>query len=504
MTAFDTLMTATGMSKQAGGRANDAETAAIVQEIFDDGTGAKLTAEQFAEEVRKRYAKKYNGKKPNISKTASTLLTIPSVGYPGVGQEGSIADAAANVLSSVFGKKDVSAPITGRFDLDHTGQVDRVINSVVNKADKSGFDPSSIGKNLPNIQAEDASLSDRVFGGLKDSMGSPKAPSPWWQPELSDRPEDPSLLQQAADWLGKKHENVLGTGMNIPNWAILASILGAGGLATLGINKLVSNDNDNEKPEEEDMNNQLTEQQLKTAAVLNFLQKQAQAKAMRAQDPTEGPAIPQRPTLNQKSSLERLLEITRTRGLQNQDFGQHGMSSVKSAGTVEQAKDPDEKGQLEKRPDLTPGSSLQKLLQIVQSNKLKKSAANHVVGPNEGKLQDVENNWAKFGPAYDLTRGFLDEDQLQAIQRQAFEKGLGPQDIYQQKDQLTGKPEPIAAANNEVEKREQEYHKAYGTLSPFHRSPNATAQPPVQKPTVNSPGWLRAAMNTIKRGRGIR
>lgn len=105
--------------------------------------------------------------------------------------------------------------------------------------------------------------------------------------------------------------------------------------------------------------------------VTGQLRKQAQAKAMRAQDPTEGPQIAQRPTLNQKSSLQRLLEITRTRGLQNQDFGQHGMSSVKSAGTVEQAKDPDEKGTMEKRPTLTPGSSLQKLLQIVRSNKMK-------------------------------------------------------------------------------------------------------------------------------------
>lgn len=119
-------------------------------------------------------------------------------------------------------------------------------------------------------------------------------------------------LQQGKDWLGADTNLA---GHNIPNWLLAGggSLLGLGGL--YGLKQLLSGSSEEGNPAEE-------QQRLARMA------KAGAARAMHATDPTEGPTMSQRPTLTATSSLDRLMQITRTRGLHNQDFGQHGMSSV--------------------------------------------------------------------------------------------------------------------------------------------------------------------------------
>lgn len=202
---------------------------------------------------------------------------------------------------------------------------------------------------LPNMQDIDYSAADLDAAGFK-------APdiSTWQHLKNMGRDYGGKLL----NWLKGKHTNMMGSGVDVPNWALALGALGVGGLGAYGINQYMKSREEEEYYE-----------RMRRLMAQQALMKSGAARAMSAVDKTEGPTLPQRPTLNERSSLARLMEITRTRGLQNVDFGQKGMNSVKSAAaSVMKAKDPDEKGNMEQRPTLRPESSLQKLLRITQTH----------------------------------------------------------------------------------------------------------------------------------------
>lgn len=193
------------------------------------------------------------------------------------------------------------------------------------------------------------------------NMPAPKAPTPTPTPKAAPAPQQTpqeSIVDKiirkgkeyggkAINW-GKGNTNIMGH--NIPNWALAGGGALLGGGALWGLNKLMS------RPDEE-------EEERARARV-----KYAAARVMRAVDPTEGPNVPQRPTLCQCTSLDRLMQITKTRGQQNTYFGQHGMSAVKSAKAKAMfAIDPSENGTVEKRPVLNASSSLERLMQITKT-----------------------------------------------------------------------------------------------------------------------------------------
>lgn len=232
----------------------------------------------------------------------------------------------------------------------------------------SGLDDFSPDIQMPPVDAQPEAPSVNVTpeqpAGAPEhvtaNMPAPKAaptPTPKAAPAPQQAPQE-SIVDKiirkgkeyggkAVNW-GKGSTNIMGH--NIPNWALASGGALLGGGALWGLNKLMS------RPDDE-------EEERARARV-----KYAAARVMRAVDPTEGPNVPQRPTLCQCTSLDRLMQITKTRGQQNTYFGQHGMSAVKSAKAKAMfAVDPSENGTVEKRPVLNASSSLERLMQITKT-----------------------------------------------------------------------------------------------------------------------------------------
>lgn len=238
--------------------------------------------------------------------------------------------------------------------------------------DSDDFDSSGLENFSPDIQmtpveaqpqAPSVNVNPEQPAGAPEhvtaNMPAPKAntPTPKAAPAPQQTPQE-SIVDKiirkgkeyggkAVNW-GKGSTNIMGH--NIPNWALASGGALLGGGALWGLDKLMS------RPDEE-------EEERARARV-----KYAAARVMRAVDPTEGPNVPQRPTLCQCTSLDRLMQITKTRGQQNTYFGQHGMSAVKSAKAKAMfAIDPSENGTVEKRPVLNASSSLERLMQITKT-----------------------------------------------------------------------------------------------------------------------------------------
>lgn len=206
---------------------------------------------------------------------------------------------------------------------------------------------------------------------------------------LDESDDEPQSTQPDTPWYSGALDWLKGDTSGIPNWLLAG---GGTALAAWLAHKMLSGGGNSMSAQEQMMYQQMMlQQQLEEerrariaaqSAPMRMMWempmgKFAAAKAMRAEDPTEGPVIPQRPTLNATSSLARLMEITHTRGLQNKDFGQRGMSSVKSAKSqAESATDPSEGDNLQKRPTLTTGSSYKRLISMLSSKGQKNTSSN--------------------------------------------------------------------------------------------------------------------------------